>query len=55
MPLIVVSPFVKPGVRTPARLSHYSLLGATETLLGVPRLGNAAGPSGQALLRAFGL
>lgn len=55
VPLIIVSPSVKPGVRSPTRLTHYSLLGATETLLGVPRLGNAAGPSGQALLRAFGL
>lgn len=55
VPLIVLSPHVKPGSGTAARLSHYSLLGATETLLGVPRLGNAAGPSGQALLRAFGL
>jgi phosphatidylinositol-3-phosphatase len=55
VPLIVVSPHVRPGSGTAARLSHYSLLGATETLLGVPRLGNAAGPSGQALLRAFGL
>jgi hypothetical protein len=55
VPLIVVSPLVKPGLRTPTRLTHYSLLGATERLLGVPRLGNAAGPSGQALLRAFGL
>jgi phosphatidylinositol-3-phosphatase len=55
VPLIVVSPYVKPGTATPARLSHYSLLGATEHLLGVPRLGHAAGPSGQALLRAFDL
>jgi hypothetical protein len=55
VPLIVVSANVKPGTRAPARLSHYSLLGATERLLGVPRLGHAAGPSGQALLRAFGL
>ncbi len=55
VPLIVVSPFVKPGTRVSARLSHYSLLGATERMLGVPRLGRAAGPSGQTLLRAFGL
>jgi phosphatidylinositol-3-phosphatase len=55
VPLIVVSPYVKPGTASPAALSHYSLLGATERLLGVPRLGHAAGPSGQALLRAFGL
>ena len=55
VPLIVVSPYVNPGTRVPARLSHYSLLGATERLLGVPRLGHAAGPSGQTLLRAFGL
>jgi phosphatidylinositol-3-phosphatase len=55
VPLIVVSPYVKPGTRVAARLSHYSLLGATERVLGVPRLGHAAGPSGQALLRAFGL
>ena len=47
--------YVQPGVRTPTRLSHYSLLGATERLLGVPLLGHAAGPSGQSLLRAFGL
>lgn len=55
VPLIVVSPYTKPGTATPARLSHYSLLGATERLLGLPRLGQAAGPSGQNLLRAFGL
>ena len=55
VPLIVVSPFVTPGVRTPARLTHYSLLGATERLLGAPGLGHAAGPSGLTLLRAFGL
>jgi hypothetical protein len=55
VPLIVVSPYVKPGTAVPTRLSHYSLLGATERLLGVPRLGHAAGPSGQSLLRAFGL
>jgi hypothetical protein len=55
VPLIVVSPNVKPGTRVPTKLSHYSLLGATERLLGVPRLGHAAGPSGQALLRGFGL
>jgi len=55
VPLIVVSPYAKPGTVSQARLSHYSLLGATETLLGVHRLGNAAGRSGQALLRAFGL
>jgi phosphatidylinositol-3-phosphatase len=55
VPLMVVSPYVKPGTRVPARLSHYSLLGATERLLGVPRVGHAAGPSGQTLLRTFGL
>jgi len=55
VPLIVVAPYVKPGLQTPVRLTHYSLLGATEGLLGVPRLAHAAGPSGQALLRAFGL
>ncbi len=55
VPLIVVSPYVKPGTRAAARLSHYSLLGATERLLGVKRLGHAAGPSGQVLMRAFGL
>jgi hypothetical protein len=55
VPLIVVSPYVKPGTSTQARLSHYSLLGATERLLGMPRLGQAAGLSGATLLKEFGL
>lgn len=55
VPLLIVSPYVRPGSQTATRLSHYSLLGATERLLGVPLLDHAAGASGVTLLRAFGL
>ena len=54
VPLIVVSPWTKPGTRATAHFTHYSLLRTTEELLGLRgRLGQAAGaPS---LRAAFGL
>jgi phosphatidylinositol-3-phosphatase len=56
VPLLVVSPYVKAGTNVTARLSHYSLLRATEKLLGVrTELGNAGLPSAGDLVRAFGL
>jgi phosphatidylinositol-3-phosphatase len=56
VPLLVVSPYVKPGTKVLARLSHYGLLKATEKLLGTPHLlGHAADPSAGNLVEAFGL
>jgi hypothetical protein len=54
VPLLVISPYVKPGTNVTTRLSHYSLLRATERLLGTrTQLGKAA--SAGDLVRAFGL
>jgi Phosphoesterase family len=56
VPLLVLSPYVKAGVNVPTRLSHYSLLRATEKLLGIrTQLGNAGRPSAGNLVQAFGL
>lgn len=38
---IVVAPSVRPGTRSGTRYDHYSLLRATEELLGQPLLGKA--------------
>jgi len=38
---IVVSPTTKPGTRSAKLFNHWSLLGTTEQLLGLPRLGRA--------------
>lgn len=46
VPLIVVSPYTRPGTRSAAPLSHYSLLHTCESLLGLPYLGHAATASG---------
>ena len=40
--LVVVSPYTTPGTIAPAAFNHYSLLGATEDLLGLPLLGQAS-------------
>jgi hypothetical protein len=53
IPTVVVAPSVRPGTVASTRLDHYALLGSTEDLLGVARLGAAVGaPS---LVSAFGL
>jgi hypothetical protein len=54
IPNIVVSPSTKPGTRSPALFSHYSLLKTTEELLGVPAsLGHAHDPSTRSMRAAF--
>jgi phospholipase C len=43
VPLLVISPWTKPGTRSTTRFTHYSLLRTTEDLLGLhTHLGNAA-------------
>jgi hypothetical protein len=39
----VIAPSVRPGTRSATLFDHYSLLGTTEDLLGLPRLGKAVG------------
>jgi phosphatidylinositol-3-phosphatase len=54
VPLLVISPWTKPGTRSTSRFSHYSLLRTTEDLLGLrAHLGNAA--TATDLRHAFGL
>jgi hypothetical protein len=43
IPNIVIAPSVIPGTRTSTAMNHYGLLRATEEMLGLPLLGNAAG------------
>ncbi len=50
---IVVSPSTRPGTRSGTLFNHYSLLGTTEQLLGVPRLGQAS--RARSMLGPFGL
>jgi hypothetical protein len=50
---IVISPSTKPGTRSSKLFNHYALLGTTEQLLGLPRLGLAA--STPTMTSAFGL
>jgi phospholipase C len=50
---IVVSPSTPPGTQSSTLFNHYSLLGSTEQLLGVPPLGEAA--SAGSMLAAFNL
>jgi phosphatidylinositol-3-phosphatase len=38
----VIAPTVTPGTKSNTLFSHYSLLGTTEEMLGLPKLGNAA-------------
>jgi peptidoglycan hydrolase-like protein with peptidoglycan-binding domain len=51
--LVVVAPSVKPGTRAAGSFNHYSLLRASEDLLGLSRLGQAA--SAPSLLPSFNL
>ena len=54
VPLIVISPWTKPGTRSKTRFTHYSLLRTTEEILGLrTRLGHAA--SATSMRSAFGL
>ncbi len=56
VPLLVISPYTTAGTTVDTRFSHYSLLKATETLLGVRRpLGHAADKRAGDLVKAFGL
>jgi len=50
---IVVAPSVRPGAQVADPLNHYSMLRATEEMLGLPLLGNAA--TAPDLRPAFGL
>jgi hypothetical protein len=51
--LVVVAPSVKPGTRAAGSFNHYSLLRASEDLLGLSRLGQAA--SAPSLIPSFNL
>ena len=42
IPNIVIAPSVIPGTSTSTAVNHYGLLRATEEMLGLPLLGNAA-------------
>jgi len=54
VPLLVISPWTRPGTRSNTRFTHYSLLRTTEELLGIrAHLGNAA--TATSLRSAFGL
>ena len=53
IPLVVVSPFIPHHTRDGHLLDHYALLRATEQLLHLPPLGNAA--TAPDMLRALGL
>jgi phosphatidylinositol-3-phosphatase len=56
VPLIVISPYVPAGRSVSTRFSHYSLLKATERLLGAPHLlGHAGDRRAGNLVGAFGL
>jgi phosphatidylinositol-3-phosphatase len=50
---IVISPSTAPGTQSATLFNHYSLLGSTEQLLGVPPLGEAA--AANSMLAAFNL
>jgi hypothetical protein len=43
MPNLIISPSVQPATSTASPFDHYALLGTTEDVLGLPRLGQAAG------------
>jgi phospholipase C len=55
VPLVVIAPGVRPGLRSARLANHYSLLRATEDMLGLGHLGHATDPSSAGLRRAFGL
>jgi phosphatidylinositol-3-phosphatase len=50
---LVISPSTTPGTQSATLFNHYSLLGTTEQLLGLPLLGQAA--SANSMMSAFGL
>lgn len=50
---LVITPSTTPGTQSSTLFNHYSLLGTTEDLLGLPRLGPANGAGSMA--SAFGL
>jgi phospholipase C len=50
---LVISPSTKPGTQSGKLFNHYSLLGTTEQLLGLPKLGLAK--SAHSMKHAFGL
>ncbi len=49
----VIAPTVTPGTKSNTLFSHYSLLGTTEEMLGLPKLGEAANAA--SMRSAFGL
>ncbi len=55
IPFIALARSVEPGTVVTRRVSHYSLLRATEELLGLPLLANARQPSAAGLAFALGL
>ena len=55
VPTIVVSPSTITGTQSNTVFSHYSLLGATELLLGRPLLGQAAAAGAASMISAFNL
>jgi hypothetical protein len=56
VPLLVISPYTAAATRVTGHYTHYSLLGATERLLGAKvLLGHAGHASATKLLKAFGL
>jgi hypothetical protein len=50
---LVISPSTAPGTQSSTLFNHYSLLGSTEQLLGLPLLGEAA--NANSMLAAFNL
>jgi hypothetical protein len=53
VPTLVISPSTSAGTTSSTLFNHYSLLGTTEALLGLPKLGQAA--SAAAMTAAFNL
>ena len=53
IPTLIVSPSTVPGTRSSVRFTHYSLLGTTEEMLGLPPLGRAR--QAQSMRTAFNL
>ena len=52
---LVLSPYVRPGLRVNRYLNHYSLLRTTENLLGYGHLGHAASSSAKGMRTGFHL
>ncbi|HWF25903.1 MAG TPA: hypothetical protein VG275_10670 [Solirubrobacteraceae bacterium] len=53
MATLVISPSTTPGTQSATLYNHYSLLGTTEELLGLPLLGQASGAG--SMISDFGL